>query len=448
MKTLIVYFSHDKENYVNGNIQYLEVGNTKVVAEMLQPITNGDLFEIKPIKDYPENYDACTKQAREELDQHIFPKIKTLPDIDDYDIIYLGYPNWWSTMPMCVFTFLESCDLKDKVIYPFCTHEGSGMGRSEADIKKLCPSSHIKKGLAIRGSQVHQVDGILKQWVEKGGNNNGKEVMMVTGAGQISMAIARRMGYGKKIIMGDKNLENAKNIAKIMNDAGFDVEPFEMDLSSRASILEMIQFAQSFGEISMLVNGAGVSPSQAPIEAILKVDLYGTAVLLEEVGKVIKEGGVGVTISSQSGHRMEQLGAKKDELLATTPTEKLLELDFLQKENIKDTLHAYQLAKRCNEKRVMSESVKWGERGARINSISPGNIVTPLAIDEFNGPRGDFYKNMFAKCSAGRPGTADEVANVAELLMSDKGAFITGADFLIDGGATASYFYGPLKPQE
>ena len=275
-----------------------------------------------------------------------------------------------------------------------------------------------------------------------------KEVMMVTGAGQISMAIARRMGYGKKIIMGDKNLENAKNIAKIMNDAGFDVEPFEMDLSSRVSILEMIQFAQSFGEISMLVNGAGVSPSQAPIEAILKVDLYGTSVLLEEVGKVIKAGGVGVTISSQSGHRMEQLGAKKDELLATTPTEKLLELDFLQKENIKDTLHAYQLAKRCNEKRVMSESVKWGERGARINSISPGIIVTPLAIDEFNGPRGDFYKNMFAKCPAGRPGTADEVANVAELLMSDKGAFITGADFLIDGGATASYFYGSLKPQE
>lgn len=125
----------------------------------------------------------------------------------------------------------------------------------------------------------------------------------------------------------------------------------------------------------------------------------------------------------------------------------LLSLDILQPENIRDTLHAYQMAKRCNEKRVMAESVKWGERGARINSISPGIIVTPLAIDEFNGPRGDFYKNMFARCPAGRPGTADEVANVAELLMSDRGAFITGADFLIDGGAIASYFYGPLKPQ-
>ncbi|WP_294581774.1 SDR family oxidoreductase [uncultured Thomasclavelia sp.] len=275
-----------------------------------------------------------------------------------------------------------------------------------------------------------------------------KNVMIVTGAGQISMAIARRVGYGKKIILGDKNIENANNIAKIMNDAGFDAVPFEMDLSSRESILAMISEAKKYGDITMLVNGAGVSPSQAPIEAILKVDLYGTAVLLEEVGKVIKEGGVGVTISSQSGHRMPALTPKEDELLATTPTDELLKLDMLQPENIKDTLHAYQIAKRCNEKRVMAESVKWGEKGARINSISPGIIVTPLAIDEFNGPRGDFYKNMFARCPAGRPGTADEVANVAELLMSDKGAFITGSDFLIDGGATASYFYGPLKPEE
>jgi len=275
-----------------------------------------------------------------------------------------------------------------------------------------------------------------------------KEVMILTGAGQIGMAIARRMGFGKKIILGDKKLENAQMIAKIMNEAGFDVQSMEMDLSSRDSILNLIAEADKAGRITMLVNAAGVSPSQAPVEAILKVDLYGTAVLLEEVGKVIAPGGVGVTISSQSGHRMKQLSPEADEQLACTPTEELLSLEILQPENIRDTLHAYQMAKRCNEKRVMAESVKWGEKGARINSISPGIIVTPLAIDEFNGPRGDFYKNMFAKCPAGRPGTADEVANVAELLMSEKGAFITGADFLIDGGATASYFYGPLKPRE
>lgn len=274
-----------------------------------------------------------------------------------------------------------------------------------------------------------------------------KDVMILTGAGQIGMAIARRMGYGMKIVIGDKKPENGQAVAKILNDAGYDTDAMEMDLSSRESIKRLIAKAQECGDISMLVNAAGVSPSQAPVEAILKVDLYGTAVLLEEVGKVIRAGGTGVTISSQSGHRMPALTPEEDELLACTPAEELLELDLLRPENIRDTLHAYQLAKRCNEKRVMAESVRWGTRGARINSISPGIIVTPLAIDEFNGPRGDFYKNMFAKCPAGRPGTADEVANVAELLMSGRGAFITGADFLIDGGATASYFYGPLKPE-
>ena len=275
-----------------------------------------------------------------------------------------------------------------------------------------------------------------------------KDVMIVTGAGQISMAIARRCGFGKKIVLGDRNMKNCLAIAKIMTDAGFDVEPFEMDLSSRESIQGMIAKAQEFGEIRYLVNGAGVSPSQAPIEAILRVDLYGTAVLLEEAGRAIAKGGSGVTISSQSGWRMPQLSPEEDRQLATTPPEELLSLEILKPENIRDTLHAYQLAKRCNEKRVMYECIRWGERGARLNAIAPGIIVTPLALDEFRGPRGDFYKNMFARCPAGRPGTADEMANIAELLLSDAGAFITGSTFLADGGATASYYYGPLQPQE
>ncbi len=274
-----------------------------------------------------------------------------------------------------------------------------------------------------------------------------KNVMILAGAGQIGMAIARRVGHGKKIIVGDKQIGHAEAVAGIMNAAGFDADPVEMDLSSRESIRQVIGYAGQFGRIATLVNAAGVSPSQAPVEAILQVDLYGTAVLLEEVGKVIAAGGAGVTISSQSGHRMPALTPEADELLATTPAEALLSLDLLQPENIRDTLHAYQMAKRCNVKRVMAEAVKWGKRGARINSISPGIIVTPLALDEFNGPRGDFYKNMFANCPAGRPGTADEVAGVAELLLGERGAFITGSDFLVDGGATASYFYGPLKPE-
>ena len=273
-----------------------------------------------------------------------------------------------------------------------------------------------------------------------------KDVMLVTGAGQIGMAIARRVGFGKKIVLGDRNVENARAVAGIMNGAGYDVAPIETDISNRGSILAAIGEALKYGEIKYVVNAAGVSPSQAPVESILKVDLYGTAVLLEEAGKAIAEGGAGLTVSSQSGWRMPQLTAEQDRLLATAPTEELLGLEMLKPENIRDTLHAYQMAKRCNEKRVMYECVRWGERGARLNAIAPGIIVTPLAIDEFNGPRGDVYKNMFAKCPAGRPGTADEMANIAELLLSEAGAFITGSTFLADGGATASYYYGPLRP--
>lgn len=274
-----------------------------------------------------------------------------------------------------------------------------------------------------------------------------KDTIIWMGAGQIGLAIVRRIASGKKVIIGDKSLEHARAAADLLNQAGFDAVAMAADLSSRESILSVINEARKYGAVKYLVNAAGVSPSQASIETILNVDLYGTAVLLEEVGKVIAEGGCGVTISSQSGHRMPALTPEEDRALATTPTDELLSLSLLQPGNVRDTLHAYQLSKRCNVKRVMAEAVKWGERRARINSISPGIIVTPLAVDEFNGPRGDFYKNMFAKCPSGRPGTADEVAHVAELLMSEKGAFITGSDFLIDGGATASYFYGPLQPE-
>lgn len=275
-----------------------------------------------------------------------------------------------------------------------------------------------------------------------------KDIIIWMGAGQIGLAIVRRIASGKKIVIGDRSLVNDRAAADALNGSGFDAVALEADLSSRESILSLISEACKYGDIRYLVNSAGVSPSQASIETILKVDLYGTAVLLEEVGKVIVSGGSGVTVSSQSGYRMPALTPEADRLLATTPAEELLALEMLRPENIRDTLHAYQMAKRCNVKRVMAEAVKWGERGARLNSLSPGIIVTPLAIDEFNGPRGGFYKNMFAKCPAGRPGTADEVAHVAELLLEDKGAFITGSDFLIDGGATASYFYGPLQPKE
>lgn len=273
-----------------------------------------------------------------------------------------------------------------------------------------------------------------------------KDVLLVTGAGQIGLAIVRRMGYGKKIVIATRRPEKAQETLKTLTNAGFDAVVIPMDMASRESIVNAVKTAQEYGPIKMLVNAAGVSPSQATIEQILQIDLLGTAILLEEVRKVIAPGGVGVTISSQSGWRMKQLTPEEDRALAMTPTDKLLDLDILQPENIVNTLHAYQLAKRCNEKRTMYEAVEWGKRGARINDIAPGIIVTPLAVDEFNGLRGNFYKNMFAKCPAGRPGTTDEVADVAELLMSERAQFITGSTFLVDGGATASYYYGPLQP--
>ena len=270
-----------------------------------------------------------------------------------------------------------------------------------------------------------------------------KDVVILLGSGSIGQAIARRVGAGKHVVLADLKIENANAAAKIFEDAGFETSTVAADLSSRESILNLIEHAQKFGAIKNLINAAGVSPSQASVETILKVDLYGTAVLLEEVGKVIAEGGSGVIISSQSGHRLGALTEEQNMQLATSPTEKLLELDFLKK--ISDTLKAYQYSKRCNVLRVMFEATRWGKRGATINSISPGIIITPLANDELHGPRKDGYLKMIASSPAKRAGTPDEVGDLAEFLMSSRGRFISGADFLIDGGTTASYWYGDLQ---
>lgn len=274
------------------------------------------------------------------------------------------------------------------------------------------------------------------------GNMENKEVVVLTGAGSIGLAIVRRIGVGKHIVVADLNLANAKAVAKTLYDAGFKSTPTTVDIASRQSILNLIATAKQYGKITRFINAAGVSPSQAPVEVILKVDLYGTAVLLEEFGKVIEPGGTGVIISSMSGYRLGGLEQAQSDQLATTATEELLKLPFLQLENVKDTLHAYQLSKRCNGLRVMAEAVKWGKKGARINSISPGIIITPLANDELNGPRGAGYKAMLENCPAQRAGTPDEVAALADLIMGDHGGFITGSDFLIDGGVTANYWYG------
>jgi NAD(P)-dependent dehydrogenase (short-subunit alcohol dehydrogenase family) len=274
-----------------------------------------------------------------------------------------------------------------------------------------------------------------------------KNVIVVIGAGSIGQAIVRRVSAGKHVLLADIRLENTHAAAKTLSDAGFDVSTATVDVSSRASVHALVEAATALGEVSGVIHAAGVSPSQASPETILKVDLYGTALVLEEFGNVIARGGAGVVIASQSGHRLPPLSAQQNAVLATTPVEDLLSLPMLQLDQVKDSLHAYQLSKRGNSLRVMAEAVRWGKRGARVNTISPGIIITPLANDELKGPRGAGYRRMMEVSAAGRAGTPDEVETVGALLMGPDGAFITGSDFLMDGGVTAAYWFGELAPK-
>jgi NAD(P)-dependent dehydrogenase (short-subunit alcohol dehydrogenase family) len=273
------------------------------------------------------------------------------------------------------------------------------------------------------------------------------DIVVVIGAGSIGQAIARRVSAGKHVLLADLRQENADAAAKTLSDAGFDVSTLAVDVSSRASVKALVEEATARGEVWGVVHAAGVSPSQASPETILRVDLYGTAVVLEEFGNVIARGGSGVVIASQSGHRLPPLSTEQNHALATTPAEELLDLPMLQPDQVKDPLHAYQISKRGNSLRVMAEAVRWAKRGARVNTISPGIIMTPLANDELKGPRGAGYRRMIEASAAGRAGTPDEVGTVGALLMGPDGAFITGSDFLMDGGVTAAYWFGELAPK-
>lgn len=273
------------------------------------------------------------------------------------------------------------------------------------------------------------------------------QVIVVIGAGSIGQAIARRVGTGKHVLLADLRQETADAAAKVMSDAGFVVSTTTVDVSSRESVEALIAKAAGLGDVFGMIHAAGVSPSQAPPETILHVDLYGTALLLEQFGKVIVAGGAGVVIASQSGHRLHALTAEEDKALATTPVEELMALRMLQPDVVTDPLNAYQIAKRANSLRVKAEAVNWAKRGARVNTISPGIIMTPLANDELSGPRGEGYRRMIDLSPVGRAGTPDEVGTVGALLMGPDGGFITGSDILMDGGVTASWFYGELAPK-
>jgi NAD(P)-dependent dehydrogenase (short-subunit alcohol dehydrogenase family) len=248
------------------------------------------------------------------------------------------------------------------------------------------------------------------------------EVIVVIGPGSIGQAIARRVSAGKQVVLADLRQENADAAAEVLSNAGFEVSTAIVDVSARGSVHALVQTATGLGDVTGVIHAAGVSPSQASPETILSVDLYGTALVLEEFGKVIAAGGAGVVIASQSGHHLGPLTAEQDVALAMTPTDELLALPMLQPDQVTDPLHAYQLSKRGNALRVMAEAVRWGKRGARVNTISHGIVITPLAKDELTGPRGEGYRRMIELCPAGRAGTPDEVGTVGALLMGPEGA--------------------------
>jgi NAD(P)-dependent dehydrogenase (short-subunit alcohol dehydrogenase family) len=230
------------------------------------------------------------------------------------------------------------------------------------------------------------------------------DVIVVIGPGQIGQAIARRVGIGKHVLLADLRQDNADAAAEVLANAGYEVSVATVDASSRDSVHALVEKATDLGQVTGLIHAAGVSPSQATLSTILHVDLYGTAIVLEEFGNVIAPGGSGVVIASQSGHRLPPLTVEQNNALATTPVEDLLDVPFLQPDQVTDPLYAYQISKRGNALRVMAEAVRWGKRGARVNTISPGIIITPLAKDELTGPRGKGYRRMIELSAAGRAG--------------------------------------------
>lgn len=274
-----------------------------------------------------------------------------------------------------------------------------------------------------------------------------EKVIVVIGAGSIGQAIARRVGAGKHLLLADISQEKSDAAAKVLSEAGFTVSTAIVDISSRESVQSLVNKVSSKAKMEGLIVAAGVSPTQASPKKILEVDLYGTALVLEEFRNVIGNRGSGIVIASMAGHRLPPLTTEQNKALATTPVEELLNLPFLQPETIENASLAYMYSKRANSLRVTAEAVKWANNGARLNTISPGIIITPLAYEELNGPLGDVYRKMISVSPAGRAGSPDEVANLAALLMSQDGSFITGSDFLMDGGVTSAYWYGDLAPK-
>jgi NAD(P)-dependent dehydrogenase (short-subunit alcohol dehydrogenase family) len=272
-----------------------------------------------------------------------------------------------------------------------------------------------------------------------------KEVIVIIGTGGIGVAIARRQGFGRTVLLADFNEKTLASAAQSMRDAGYAVETQPVDVTSRESVKALASTAAALGSVTQVVNTAGLSPNMAPIDGVLKVDLYGSAVVFDEFGEVIAQGGSGLIISSMAGHMMPALPSEQDQALLHTATEDLLSLPFLQADVIPNSVVAYMIAKRANHLRVQASAISWGKRGARVNSISPGIVVTPLAQHELNSEIGGMYRAMVEASPAKRMAPPEEIAIAASFLLGPDAAFITGSDLLIDGGVIAAMKTGTLS---
>lgn len=270
-------------------------------------------------------------------------------------------------------------------------------------------------------------------------------VLVVIGVGGIGMAIAKREGAGKTILLSDINETILAKAAQELIDIGYVVETQQVDVSSFSSVEALALKAVSLGNVLQLVNTAGLSPNMASVEKLLEVDLVGAVYVLEAFGKIIAQGGAGIHISSMAGHMIPALGAETDKALMETPADQLMSLPLLQPSNVPNTTFAYCLSKRANHLRIQAESLKWAERGGRVNSISPGIILTALAKHELDSPIGDGYRAMINNSAAKRVGTVDEVATLAHYLLGPDSGFVTGSDFLMDGGVIAAMKTGKIS---
>jgi NAD(P)-dependent dehydrogenase (short-subunit alcohol dehydrogenase family) len=271
------------------------------------------------------------------------------------------------------------------------------------------------------------------------------EVLVVIGVGGMGRAIARRKGTGKAVLLADFDEATLETAAEVLTGEGHQVTAQRVDVASGESVAELAEAAAALGRVAQVVHTAGLSSGQAPASAILAVDLLGVALVLEEFGRVIAAGGAGVVIASMAGHTVPPLTAEQENALAVTPAQELLRLPFLDEPGIGGVGGTYGIAKRANQLRVQAASVAWGERGARLNSISPGIISTPMGQLELRAASGDMMRAMIEASAAGRLGTPDDIASAAAFLLGPESGFITGTDLLVDGGVIAALRSGRLN---